>query len=230
MNLWRARHLRRTAVLLAAIIVQMGLPLVPARLMPSARADGPVPSGTQRVSVSSSGAETWGLPSHNPSISYDGRWIAFDSAGRNLVADDRNIASDVFVHDRVAHTTERVSLSSLGIEGNGRSRDPAISGDGRYVAFMSIATNLDPLLFRRVWDDDIYLKDRLAGTLTRITAGSPGSSGGRTASQNPQISSDGRFVVFESYAPNLVLGDVNNALDIFVYDRVQGTTSLVSVD
>ena len=80
----------------------------------------------------------------SPAISADGRFVAFDSEATNLVPGDTNDASDVFVRDRQTGTTRRVSVSSGGAQGNGASFDPAISADGRFVAFNSDATNLVP--------------------------------------------------------------------------------------
>jgi Tol biopolymer transport system component len=96
---------------------------------------------TVRVSVDSTGVEG-NADSYDPSISSDGRYVVFDSLATNLVAGDTNDSYDVFMHDRQTGQTLRVSVDSTGVEGNGESRWPSISSDGRYVAFSSIATNL----------------------------------------------------------------------------------------
>ena len=96
---------------------------------------------TRRVSVSSAGAEG-NNSSYDPSISADGRFVAFHSDASNLVAGDGNGTSDVFVRDRATGKTRRVSVSSAGAEGNGASYNPSISADGRFVAFESSASNL----------------------------------------------------------------------------------------
>jgi Tol biopolymer transport system component len=98
-------------------------------------------AGTRRVSVSSAGIEGNG-ESYHESISAHGRYVAFVSDATNLVANDTNGVADVFVRDRQAGTTRRVSISSAGIQGNGDSDAESISADGRYVAFMSGANNL----------------------------------------------------------------------------------------
>ncbi len=180
---------------------------------------------TSRVSVSSSGIQGNNL-SETPSISSDGRFVAFASHASNLVSGDNNGNQDIFVHDRQTGTTSRVSVDSSGSEGNNRSEFPSISSDGRFVAFHSIASNL-------VSDDtnvtgDIFVHDRQTGTTSRVSVDSSGSEGNGRSSF-PSISSDGRFVAFDSHASNLVSGDNNSSQDIFVHDRQTGTTSRVSV-
>jgi Tol biopolymer transport system component len=146
-------------------------------------------------------------------ISADGRYVAFDSHAPNLVAADTNDAYDVFVHNRKHHTTSRVSVSSTGDQGNGRSEYPAISADGRYVAFWSAASNL-------VAGDtngmlDVFVRDRKHHTTSRVSLSSTGDQG-NSRSQYPAISADGRYVAFPSAASNLVAGDTNTADDLFV--------------
>ena len=162
-----------------------------------------------------------------PSLSYDGRYVAFSSSSTNLVVGDKNKTYDIFVHDTSNGRTERVSVSSKGIEGNGFSLSPKISGDGRYLAFKSFASNLVDESF--IAGSNIYVRDRKTGT-TKLASlnsqGQPANSG----SQNPGISANGRYVVFESDASNLVANDTNNASDIFVRDLHLGTTRRVSVD
>ena len=104
---------------------------------------------TTRVNTDSSGNEATGGPSNRPALSADGRYVAFHSIATNLVAGDTNATWDVFVHDRQTGITERLSVDSSGSQGNACSMRPAISGDGRYVAFLSDATNLVP-------DDTMY--------------------------------------------------------------------------
>jgi len=92
---------------------------------------------TERVSISTNGSASNGH-SFEPSISADGRYVAFSSYADNLVANDTNGYADVFVRDRILNTTERVSVSSTGEQGNSDSSEPSISGDGRYVVFTSV--------------------------------------------------------------------------------------------
>jgi len=181
---------------------------------------------TERVSVSSIGAEA-NAESERPSISADGRYVAFDSDATNLVEGDSNGCPDVFVRDRLAGTTERVSVSSAQVGGNLGSCGPAISADGRYVTFFSWASNLVPGDTNE-WGD-IFVRDRLAQTTERVSLSSAGAEGNND-SVYPSISADGRYVAFESDATNLVEGDNNLSLDVFVRDRVLGTTERVSLD
>jgi Tol biopolymer transport system component len=173
---------------------------------------------TVRVSVRSDGTEA-DQASAAPSISADGRYVAFVSDATNLVANDTNGSTDVFVHDRQTGTTTRVSVDSAGVEGNGISNFPSISSDGRYVALESDADNL-------VADDnngsaDVFVHDLQTGTATRVSVDSAGVEGNGN-SNAPSISADGRSVAFESDADNLVAGDTNTAPDIFVDDLQAG--------
>jgi Tol biopolymer transport system component len=185
-----------------------------------------VGQATTRVSVDSSGAEGDG-GAWTASISADGRFVAFNSTSRHLVAGDGNDRSDVFVHDRLLGTTERVSVDSNGVEGDSDSYGPSISADGRFVAFTSIATNL-------VGNDgngypDVFVRDRASGTTERISV-DPAGGDGDLGSSRSSISADGNYVAFESFASNLVAGDANHWPDVFVRDRAAGTSRIVSVD
>lgn len=182
--------------------------------------------GTQRVSVHSSGAQGDNA-SLAPSVSVDGRFIAFQSTAANLVAGDTNAQQDVFVHNRTTGTTRRVSVDSAGVQGNGSSSMPAISADGRYVAFQSAASNLVEGDTNNV--TDIFVRDDLTGVTNRISVHSSGAQG-NGSSVMPAISADGRYVAFQSTASNLVAGDMNSASDIFVRDRLTGATARLSVD
>ena len=182
---------------------------------------------TERVSVDSSGTQANVAANGNLSISADGRFVAFDSRASNLVSGDTNLADDIFVHDRLTGTTELVSVNSDGIQANKRSNFPSISGDGRFVAFDSPATNLvDGFSY---FYNSIYVHDRLTGTTELVSVDSSGRLANQL-SQLPVISANGRFVSFYSYASNLVDGDTNDVRDIFVHDRQTGTTERVSVD
>jgi hypothetical protein len=183
---------------------------------------------TERVSVSTAGAQGDGDSSFSftPSISSDGRYVAFSSVATTLVTGDTNGFADVFVRDRQNGTTVRVSLSTGGAQGNGDSMAPSISGDGRYVAFESLASNLVTGDTNGTWD--VFVHDLQTGTTERVSLGSNGAqaAGG---SYWPAISSDGRYVAFQSYAANLVSGDTNGFADVFVRDRTNGTTERANV-
>jgi len=180
---------------------------------------------TARASVSTTGTQADG-PSLDPSLSGDGQIVAFESQASNLVAGDTNGASDVFVRDRQAGTTTRVSIATGGAQADGPSYFAATAGNGRFITFYSHATNL-------VAGDtnaapDVFVHDRQAGTTTRVSVGSTGAQGNGD-SVNPTISADGRFVAFESQASNLVSGDTNNVADVFVRDTVASKILRASV-
>jgi archaellum component FlaF (FlaF/FlaG flagellin family) len=183
---------------------------------------------TQRASVDSVGVQG-NNGSYYPSISSDGRFVAFDSSASSLVWGDTNNAYDIFVHDRQTGQTTRVSVDSLGVQGNSDSFLPSISSDGRFVTFNSPASNLVPGDTNGYWD--VFVHDRQAGQTTRVSVDSGGLQGNlHSYSWRPSISSDGRFVAFSSEASNLVPGDTNDDGDIFVHDRQTGQTTRVSVD
>jgi Tol biopolymer transport system component len=177
------------------------------------------------VSKDSSGNQGYGA-STNVSISEDGNYVAFWSQASNLVPGDTNETSDIFVRDRQASTTERVSVDSSGNQSNGSSQDPSITGDGRYVAFGSFATNLVP---GDSSGSQIYVHDRQTGATEQVSVDSSGNTG-NDHSYEPSISGDGRYVAFHSAATNLVLGDTSVNTDVFVHDRQTGVTEQVSVD
>ena len=181
---------------------------------------------TQRVDVGPGGAQAGGF-SMAPSMSADGRFVAFESTATDLVPGDTNGKMDVFVRDRALGTTERVSVDSAGVEGNGDSAHPSISADGRYVAFSSVASNL--VAGDTNGNTDVFLRDRVAGTTVRLSV-KPSGAQAFGASRYPSISADGRYVAFESSSHDIVAGDTNGQFDIFVRDVVAGTNERVSVD
>ncbi|MEA3401496.1 MAG: FlgD immunoglobulin-like domain containing protein [Armatimonadota bacterium] len=161
-----------------------------------------------------------------PAISADGRYVAFRSAGR-LVAADNNRCYDVFVRDRQTGETTRVSVASNGTEGNSWSDQPAISADGRYVAFRSRAWNLTPG-HEWIWEH-IYVHD-LATRQTICVSVSSSEELGDGNSWAPSISADGRYVIFRSYAHNLAPCGGGGVANVFVRDRQTGQTMCVGVD
>jgi Tol biopolymer transport system component len=180
---------------------------------------------TECVSVDSSGALA-NLPSQLASISGDGRWVAFESLATNLVSGDTNGMRDVFVHDRQTGATEIASISSGGAQGNQESRTGSISADGRFVVFSSSATNLVAGGTNGL--PQIFVRDRQTGTTALLTTALGGAQP-NGASDYPIVSPGGRFVVFQSAATNLVVGDANAQADVFLRDRANGTTELVDV-
>jgi archaellum component FlaF (FlaF/FlaG flagellin family) len=181
---------------------------------------------TTRVSVDSAGGQSNGS-STAAAISADGRYVAFHSTASNLVPGDTNNTYDVFVHDMATGVTDRVSLDSAGAQANNNSMGASISADGRYVAFQSQATNLVPGDTNNA--ADLFVHDRVTGATIRASVDSSGAQA-NAYSFWPILSADGRFVSFHSLATDLVPGDTNGKLDVFVRDLRLGTTSRVSVD
>ncbi|MFK8113000.1 MAG: S8 family serine peptidase, partial [Rubripirellula sp.] len=161
--------------------------------------------------------------SYSPTISADGRFVVFHSDASNLVAGDINNDWDIFVHDRVDNTIEMVSVDNNGVQSNGRSYDPSVSSDGRFIVYQSSANNLVP--DDDDSDEDLFVYDRTTQTTERISVGISTAS----ASYSPSISADGRFVAFVSFANDLVANDTNSNQDVFVYDRDQDSFELISV-
>jgi Tol biopolymer transport system component len=182
---------------------------------------------TRRVSVGPGGQQAIaGGASTFPAISAGGRFVVFDSFASNLVAGDTNDTVDVFVRDRVAQVTRRVSVGPGGHQANEGSFSPAISAHGRFVVFWSDASNLvagDTNQHR-----DVFVRDRVEQVTGRVSVG-PGGHQANERSFAPAISADGRFVAFASDASNLVAGDTNGATDVFVRDRMAQVTRRVSV-
>jgi Tol biopolymer transport system component len=179
---------------------------------------------TTRVSVGTGGVQG-NSSSYTPDVSDDGRYVVFESTASNLVPNDFNLDDDVFVHDRQLGTTVRVSVGSTGAELNGDSHSPCISGDGRYVAFVTGASFVVPGIPS---GQHVYRHDLATGTVELVsasTAGVPGDGAGGS----PSLSADGRTVAFDSTATNLVAGDTNGQADVFVRDMASGETFRVSV-
>lgn len=180
---------------------------------------------TTLVSVSSNGVQG-NAYSYNPSISADGRFVAFRSDASNLVDNDTNNAADIFVHDTFSGETTRVSVDSDGAQGDGASLWPSISSDGQFVAFYSLASNLVDEDTNGV--EDVFAHDRATGVTSRVSVGS-GNNQGNGGSHRPSISANGRYVAFRSKASNLVDDDTNAVVDIFVFDRHTGAITRVSI-
>jgi Tol biopolymer transport system component len=195
-----------------------------------------VTGATVRISSDPSGGPGDGF-SELGGLSADGRFAAFHSNAGDLVANDLNGESDVFVRDRDPdgngildegnEVTARVSVDSSGTEANSYSAYAAVSDDGQVVTFMSFASNLDSGDGNGA--RDIFVHELSTGVTTRISVGIGGADSDGP-SDYPQISADGRYVVFGSDATNLVAGDTNGVRDVFVYDRSTATVERVSVD
>jgi Tol biopolymer transport system component len=170
---------------------------------------------TTMVSVTSDGAQgnNW---SGWPSVSVGGRYVVFRSWAEDLVGGDTNAWSDIFLHDTMLGETTRVSVASSGAQADCYSDFPSISADGRYVSFYSCASNLvDGDSNGRF---DVFVRDRYTHRTTRVSLASDGTQADADSSRGT-ISPDGRYVAFDSYATNLVIGDTNEFIDVFVRDR-----------
>jgi Tol biopolymer transport system component len=181
---------------------------------------------TVRVSVDSAGAQGNGA-SGEPAVSDDARFVAFASAASNLVAGDGNGSRDVFVHDRQTGATTLASVPAAGGFANGDSFSPALSADGRFVAFLSAASDLVP--GDTNGRTDVFVNDRQTGLTTRVSLSTARAEANADCAFAPAIRADGRFVAFTSSATNLVAGDSNGVDDVFVHDRATGRTRRVSV-
>jgi dipeptidyl aminopeptidase/acylaminoacyl peptidase len=187
---------------------------------------------TTEASVANDGEQA-NSPVSAASLSADGRFIAFSSWASNLVPGDTNSHGDVFVRDLVSGVTSLVSMALDGGPANGDSGTPAISADGRYVAFESDAGDLvrgDTNESR-----DVFVLDQLTGKTTRVSVASNGSEGWSPCypkdmnDNSVALSRDGRVVAFTSDLNRLVRGNENDIPDVFVRDRRSGVTSLVNV-
>jgi Tol biopolymer transport system component len=179
---------------------------------------------TERVSVKTGGGQSSGGVG-NAGLSHDGRFVIMSGWGYDLVPNDTNDIYDVFVHDRLTHVTQRVSVSSSGGQAVLGSWHPAISGNGRYAAF----TTLDPFLIPNDTNAtmDVYLRDLWTNKTERVSLSNSGTQvlgGGEEAS----LSYDGRFVAFQSPANRLVSDDTNGEVDVFVRDRLSQQTILLA--
>lgn len=178
---------------------------------------------TTRLSVSDGGLQADG-DCLDPVISLDGGHVTWFAYATNLVPGDTNGSSDVFVHDLAAGSTVRVPES---FQLEGISRYPVISAGGRFVAFESTAENAVPGDTNGT--RDIFVYDFADGSLVRASVSATGAQASGT-SLDASISGDGRYVAFESDAPDLVPGDTNGASDVFIKDLLTGAIELVSRD
>ena len=182
---------------------------------------------TQRVSLRNSGKQANG-GSWGASVSSNGRYVVFSSGATNLVTHDTNGIEDVFVRDRVAKTTKRVSVTSSGSQAVGYYANlPAISGNGRFVVFSAAAKNLVKGENQAV--SEVFIRDLRTRKTKRVSVAKGGGKPNASSYDAAAISSDGRFVVFDSSASNLVSHDTNSASDVFIRDMKKGTTKRVSV-
>lgn len=187
---------------------------------------------TEILTLANEGLGGGTIPDLPPAVSPDARWVAFASQADDLVPNDRNETSDVFVLDRSSGSFSVVTLTSLGATeirtANGPSAGPAISVDGCVVAFFSDATNL--IEGDRNEMRDVFVRDLCNNTIERVSVASNGAEANGPSQvelATLALSGDGRFVAFSSRATNLD-GDTRRQSQIFLRDRLLGTTRLVS--
>jgi len=185
---------------------------------------------TALVSVNSAGSGPGNDDSYDSKITPDGRFVVFESKASNLVTNDANgHGYDVFIRDLSDSVPELVSVNAAGtVGGNNGSYDGSMSADGRWVAFETDASDLF------VGDSngvpDVIVRDRLGGSNILVSVNASGTGGGNGFSYDAYISDNGRYVVFESDASDLVAGDTNGTTDVFVRDLLTHTTRAVSVN
>ena len=215
-----------TRLLLAGTTLFTAISALVVPASPAAAASSLPPiNGLASVAVN---GKTGAKASTQPSLSNQGRFIAFTSSAADLVPVDGNNKTDVFVRDTLAGTTTLVSISTGGVQGDGDSDQPSISPNGRWVAFRSQAKNLVSGDTNGV--GDIFVRDLVTKTTVRANLKSLGGQATGGGSGRPDISSDGTSVLFESSAKLLVAGDANNVTDVFVHSFASGTTERISVD
>jgi Tol biopolymer transport system component len=205
--------IRVAAVPLCVALIALALLFL---LAPVARAQAPLVGRLYLISKSAGGT-IGNNQSYQPDVSTDGRYVVFASDATNFVTGDNNGSSDIFVVDRQENRVEIVSVQSDGDPSNGNSYQPSISGDGRWVAFCSFASNL-------VGGDDngrpdTFLYDRQNDAIRRISDAPNTDDGNGNSCGQTSLSNDGQFVAFISDASNLVISDTNNVRDVFLYER-----------
>jgi len=171
------------------------------------------------------------LPSYGTTVSADGRFIAFSSSSPDFVPDDTNGRADIFARNRQTRAIEKITQASDGGGANANSTLPALSANGRFVAFVSEASNLVNGDTNAA--NDVFVYDRVAGTTARVSVSSSGEqSQGESfllTFDEPAINANGRIVAFSSRATNLVPGASTSTVRVYVHDRQTGATTLQSV-
>jgi len=182
---------------------------------------------TDAVSVSTKGKLSNGPSDIGPhAISSNGRYVAFSSQGSNLVPKDNNGVGDCFVRDLKKGSTTLVSLGQGGKQGNDQSYGCRLTDDGKTVVFSSFASNLVPGDTNDIVD--VFVRNLVTGAVSRVSVTSTGGQADNSSALD-DMTADGRYVVVQSWADNLIAGDTNAALDVYVYDRTARTVERASV-
>lgn len=188
-----------------------------------------VTNTTTLASINTAGTATGNFQSEDPSISADGHYVVFVSRSNNLVTNDPFGGSDIFMRDIQANTTTLVSVGMAGIAKGGDSFTPAISADGRFIAFASWANDLTPV--PNVMRVNVYVRDMVAQATTLVSINKDGNGSGNDDSNAPIISRDGLVIGFQSRATNLATAsDGESTIDVFVRDLRTEVTTLLSVN
>ena len=161
-------------------------------------------------------------------VSDDGRYVVFESLADDLADIDTNGVTDVFVRDLENGTTELVSVATNGASADAESTSATMTPDGRYVAFVSSATNLVSGDSNRI--PDIFVRDMQTKTTTLVSAGATSASARQGSSESPVISTNGRYVTFYTTAEGLVPGVTSTNGEIYVRDLVDEKTAWVSTN
>ncbi|EIM25913.1 PD40 domain-containing protein [Microvirga lotononidis] len=179
-----------------------------------------------RLSTNAAGAQA-NDSSYGAQFSPDGRYLVFHSTASNLVEGDTNFRSDIFLKDLTTGAITRLSTNAAGAQANASSYNAQFSPDGRYLVFESASSNLVEGDTNSSYD--IFLKDLVTGAITRLSTSAAGAQAD-SSSDSARFSPDGRYVLFESSASNLVEGDTNNSSDIFLKDLVTDAVTCLSTD
>ena len=212
-----AKQRKRKSAGQRRVLIQGVEPLEMRAMMAAAIVSNPVWANPTTASANNN--------SRSPAVSHDGRYVAFESIALNLVPWDTNGHRDIFVRDMQTGNVALASVSAGGEQANAPSTDAAISADGRFVAFVSAATNL--VAGDNNTADDIFLKDMQTGSIQLVSASSTGVLAG-SKSWSPSLSGNGGFVAFASGATNLVANDTNGADDIFLKNLQTGILTRIS--
>ena len=184
-------------------------------------------STTATISNADNGTQGNGYSYSNPgSISDDGRYVTYGSDASNIVANDTNGLRDIFLYDTVTKTTTMITKGYDGTPSNGKSYNPVISGNGQYITYSSLASNL--VAGDTNGKQDVFLYNILTGITSLVSVADNGTQG-NGASSSPSISDDGTYITYQSTANNLVTNDKNGNTDIFLYNAETKTTKLISV-
>ncbi len=184
-------------------------------------------TATTLLSTSGSGG-TMAVSFFEHDVTRDGRYLALTSTSTHVVPGDVNAVADVFRLDRSSGVWQLVSVSTSGAQGNAASSAElggSLSADGNLVAFLSAASNFAP--GDATGTEDVFVRDMLSGVTECISVSASGLPAG--GCNKVDLSADGRWIVFSSTANNIVAGDANNELNVFVRDRASGVTRLVDV-